>query len=169
METFDLTDDILERLRDATDGRGPDSIVDAVGMEAHGSGGAAFAQAAVGILPDGIAKKIMDTAGVDRLAALHLSFDAVRRGGTVSLSGVYTGEADPFPMKTLFDKQVSIRMGQCNVQAWIDDLMPLVEDPSDPLGLENLVTHTVPLEQAPAMYEIFQKKEEGCIKVVLKP
>ena len=169
VETFDLTDDILERLRDATDGRGPDSIVDAVGMEAHGSGGAAFAQAAVGILPDGIAKKIMDTAGVDRLAALHLSFDAVRRGGTVSLSGVYAGEADPFPMKMLFDKQVSIRMGQCNVQAWIDDLMPLVEDPSDPLGLENLVTHTVPLEQAPAMYEIFQKKEEGCIKVVLKP
>jgi threonine dehydrogenase-like Zn-dependent dehydrogenase len=169
VETFDLTGDVLESLRDATDGRGPDSIVDAVGMEAHGSGAAAFAQAAVGILPDPIAKRIMDVAGVDRLAAMHLSFDAVRRGGTVSLSGVYAGEADPLPMKSLFDKQVAIRMGQCNVQAWRDDLMPLVEDPSDPLGVENLVTHSVPLEQAPAMYNIFQKKEDGCIKVVLKP
>jgi threonine dehydrogenase-like Zn-dependent dehydrogenase len=169
VETFDLTDDILERLRDTTDGRGPASIVDAVGMEAHGSGGAAFAQAAVGILPDPIAKKIMDVAGVDRLAALHLSLDAVQRGGTVSLSGVYAGDADPMPMKTLFDKQVTIRMGQCNVQSWRDELMPLVEDPSDPLGVENLVTHTVPLERAPEMYDIFQKKEDGCIKVVLKP
>jgi threonine dehydrogenase-like Zn-dependent dehydrogenase len=169
VETFDLTDDILERLRDATDGRGPASIVDAVGMEAHGSGGAAFAQAAVGILPDPIAKKIMTTAGVDRLAALHLSMDAVQRGGTVSLSGVYAGEADPMPMKSLFDKQVSIRMGQCNVQSWTDELLPLVEDPSDPLGVENLVTHTVPLDRAPEMYDIFQKKEDGCIKVVLKP
>jgi threonine dehydrogenase-like Zn-dependent dehydrogenase len=169
VETFDLTDDILERLRDSTDGRGPDAIVDAVGMEAHGSGGAAFAQAAVGILPDPIAKKIMDVAGVDRLAALHLSLDAVRRGGTVSLSGVYAGDADPMPMKMLFDKQVAIRMGQCNVQSWRDELLPLVEDPSDPLGVENLVTHSVPLEQAPEMYNIFQKKEDGCIKVVLKP
>jgi threonine dehydrogenase-like Zn-dependent dehydrogenase len=169
VETFDLTDDILERLRDTTNGRGPDSIVDAVGMEAHGSGGAAFAQAAVGILPDPIAKKIMDVAGVDRLAALHLSLDAVRRGGTVSLSGVYAGDADPMPMKMLFDKQVAIRMGQCNVQSWRDELLPLVEDPSDPLGVENLVTHSVPLEQAPEMYNIFQKKEDGCIKVVLKP
>jgi threonine dehydrogenase-like Zn-dependent dehydrogenase len=169
VETFDLTDDILERLRDTTNGRGPDSIVDAVGMEAHGSGGAAFAQAAVGILPDPVAKKIMDVAGVDRLAALHLSLDAVRRGGTVSLSGVYAGDADPMPMKMLFDKQVAIRMGQCNVQSWRDELLPLVEDPSDPLGVENLVTHSVPLEQAPEMYNIFQKKEDGCIKVVLKP
>jgi threonine dehydrogenase-like Zn-dependent dehydrogenase len=169
IETFDLTDDLLDVLRDATDGRGPHSIVDAVGMEAHGSGGAAFAQATVGILPDGIAKKIMNTAGVDRLAALHMSFEAVQRGGTVSLSGVYAGESDPFPMKTLFDKQVAIRMGQCNVQSWRDELMPLVEDPADPLGTEDLVTHRVPLERAPEMYDIFQKKEDGCIKVVLTP
>jgi len=72
-------------------------------------------------------------------------------------------------MKSLFDKQVSIRMGQCNVQSWTDELLPLVEDPSDPLGVENLVTHTVPLDRAPEMYDIFQKKEDGCIKVVLKP
>ncbi|MBG6238133.1 threonine dehydrogenase-like Zn-dependent dehydrogenase [Mycetocola sp. CAN_C7] len=169
VETFDLTDDVVERLRDATDGRGADSVVEAVGMEAHGSPGATLAQNAVGLLPDGIAKKLMNTAGVDRLEALYNSFDSVRRGGTVSLSGVYAGEADPIPMKSLFDKQVSIRMGQCNVQHWRDELIPLVEDPSDPLGVEDLVTHRVPLDKAPEMYEMFQKKENGCIKVVLKP
>jgi threonine dehydrogenase-like Zn-dependent dehydrogenase len=169
IETFDLTDDVVEQLRDATEGRGVDSVVEAVGMEAHGSPGATFAQNAVGLLPDAIAKKLMDTAGVDRLAPLYNSFDAVRRGGTVSLSGVYAGEADPFPMKTLFDKQVGIRMGQCNVQHWRDQLIPLVEDPADPLGVEDLVTHRVPLDKAPEMYETFQKKENGCIKVVLKP
>jgi threonine dehydrogenase-like Zn-dependent dehydrogenase len=169
IETFDLTDDVAERLRDATGGRGADSVVEAVGLEAHGSPGVAFAQGAVGLLPDGLAKKLMETAGVDRLAALYNAFDSVRRGGTVSLSGVYVGEADPLPMKTLFDKQVSIRMGQCNVQRWRSELMPLVEDPADPLGVEDLVTHRVPLDKAPQMYEMFQKKENGCIKVVLKP
>ena len=169
VETFDLSDDVVERLRDATDGRGADSVVEAVGMEAHGSPGATLAQNAVGLLPDGLAKKLMNTAGVDRLEALYNSFDSVRRGGTVSLSGVYAGEADPIPMKSLFDKQVSIRMGQCNVQHWRDELLPLVEDPADPLGVEDLVTHRVPLDKAPEMYEMFQKKENGCIKVVLKP
>lgn len=169
VETFDLTDDVLERIQDATDGRGPDSVVDGVGAEAHGSTGAAVAQTAVGLLPDGIAKKVMNKAGLDRLAAMHAAFDMVRRGGTVSLSGIYAGDADPLPMKTLFDKQVTIRMGQCNVQRWRDDLIPLVEDPSDPLGTEDLVTHRVPIDRAPEMYEIFQKKEDGCIKVVLTP
>jgi threonine dehydrogenase-like Zn-dependent dehydrogenase len=169
IETLDLTEDVLERLRDATDGRGPDSIVDAVGLEAHGAPAAGLAQAAVGLLPDAVAQKVMNTGGIDRLSAMHLAFDAVRRGGTVSLSGVYAGEADPTPMKSLFDKQVSIRMGQCNVQPWLDVLVPLVEDPADPLGVEDLVTHRVPLERAPEMYELFQKKEKGCIKVVLTP
>ena len=169
VETLDLTDDVVDRLRELTDGRGPDSVVDAVGMEAHGSPVASFAQKAAGILPDSIAKKVMDTASVDRLAALHTAFDAVRRGGTVSISGVYGGEADPMPMKSLFDKQVAIRMGQCNVQHWIDDLLPLVEDPADPLGVMDLVTHTAPLADAARMYGIFQEKEDGCIKVVLKP
>ena len=169
VEALDLTEDVLEQLRARTDGRGPDSIVDAVGPEAHGSPGASLAQAAVGLLPDAVAQKVMNTAGTDRLAAMHLAFDAVRRGGTVSLSGVYAGEADPTPMKSLFDKQVSIRMGQCNVHHWLGDLMPLVEDPADPLGVEDLVTHRVPLERAPEMYELFQKKEKGCIKVVLTP
>lgn len=159
----------VDVLRDRTEGRGPDAVVDAVGMEAHGAPVVAAAQAAVGALPDALARPLMEHAGADRLTALHLAFDAVRRGGTVSVSGVYAGDADPIPMRTLFDKQVAIRMGQCNVQAWRDALLPLVEDPADPLGTEDLVTHRAPLEEAPAMYERFQKKQDGCIKVVLTP
>ncbi|CAN5295602.1 zinc-dependent alcohol dehydrogenase [soil metagenome] len=169
IETYDLTDDIIEKLRDRTDGRGPDSVVDAVGMEAHGSHVAAAAQAVTGLLPKAVARVAMDKAGVDRLTAIHGALDLVRRGGTVSLSGVYGGEADPMPMKSMFDKQVTVRMGQCNVRNWIDDLIPLVEDPADPLGVMDLTTHSVPLSEAPKYYEIFQKKEDGCIKVVLKP
>ncbi|QEO15454.1 alcohol dehydrogenase catalytic domain-containing protein [Agromyces intestinalis] len=169
VETFDLADDLLERLRDATDGRGPASVVDAVGMEAHGNPGTEFVQKAVGLLPDGIAKPLITKGGVDRLAALHLALDLVQRGGTVSLSGVYAGAADPMPFITMFDKQLALRMGQCNVHRWRDDLLPLVEDPSDPLGVEDLVTHRVPLERAPEMYDVFMNKEDGCIKVVLEP
>ena len=112
---------------------------------------------------------VMDKAGIDRLAAVYASIDVVRRGGTVSLSGVYAGDADILPMKTLFDKQISIRMGQCNVKRWIDDLMPIVEDLSDPLGVMDLMTHDAPLEDAPELYRTFQRKEDGCIKVVLRP
>jgi threonine dehydrogenase-like Zn-dependent dehydrogenase len=169
IETWDLTDATTSELRERTFGRGPDSVVDAVGMEAHGNPVAAFAQAAVGILPDAIARPAMEKAGIDRLAAMHAGIDLVRRGGTLSLSGVYAGEADILPMKTMFDKQISLRMGQCNVRNWIDDLLPLVEDSSDPLGVGDLATHHVPLERAPEMYETFQKKEDGCIKVVLQP
>jgi len=169
IETWDLTGDTTAALRERTLGRGPDAVVDAVGMEAHGNPIAGFAQAAVGVLPDALARKAMDVAGIDRLAALHASVDLVRRGGSVSLSGVYAGEADVMPMKTMFDKQVSLRMGQCNVKNWIDDLLPLVEDPADPLGVTDLVTHTVPIDRAPEMYDTFQKKSDGCIKVVLKP
>jgi threonine dehydrogenase-like Zn-dependent dehydrogenase len=172
IETFDLADDqldLLELLRDETEGRGPDSVVDAVGMEAHGNPGVEFVQKAVGILPDGISKPMMQKAGVDRLAALHFAIDLVQRGGTVSLSGVYAGAADPMPFITMFDKQIALRMGQCNVHRWRDVLLPLVEDPADPLGVEDLVTHRVPLDRAPEMYETFKKKEDGCIKVVLEP
>ena len=167
--SYDLTDTIVDELRELTEGRGTDAVVDAVGMEAHGNPGIQVAQNAIGLLPDGMARPLMEKVGIDRLAALHASIDVVRRGGTVSLSGVYAGDADVMPMKTLFDKQVSIRMGQCNVKRWIDDILPIVEDPSDPLGVMDLTTHRVPLEQAPEMYDIFQKKEDGCIKVVLQP
>ncbi|MGZ0712676.1 zinc-dependent alcohol dehydrogenase (plasmid) [Coraliomargarita sp. W4R53] len=169
IEVFDLDDDVVAQLRDLTQGRGVDGVVDAVGMEAHGNPVTKATHAVMGVLPDAAARPMMEHSGVDRLAAVYASIDVVRRGGTVSLSGVYAGEADILPMKTLFDKQISVRMGQCNVKRWIDDLLPLVEDSSDPFGVMDLVTHEVPLSDAPAMYETFQKKEDGCIKVVLKP
>lgn len=169
IEVLEGGEGVVEELRERTDGRGPDSVVDAVGMEAHGSPVAGTAQAAVGMLPSSLARTAMETAGVDRLSALYSAIDAVRRGGTISLSGVYGGMKDPMPMLTLFDKQVQMRMGQCNVQHWTDDLLPLVDDPSDPLGVLDLKTHTAPLDNAPEMYEKFQKKQDGCIKVVLKP
>jgi threonine dehydrogenase-like Zn-dependent dehydrogenase len=169
IRTFDSSKDVVEQVRDATNGRGPDAVVDAVGMEAHGSPVAAAAHAAIGLLPDVIARPAMDKAGIDRLAALHGSLELVRRGGTVSISGVYGGEADPMPMKSMFDKQVSLRMGQCNVARWTPTLLPLAERDDDPLGTGDLVTHRVPLAEAPHMYEVFQKKQDGCIKVVLDP
>lgn len=169
VETIDYSKNVADELREMTDGRGPDAVVDAVGMEAHGSPVAGFAHQALGLLPDKLAQKAMETAGVDRLAALHTSIDAVRRGGTVSLSGVYGGQASPMPLLTMFDKQIQVRMGQCNVRRWTDDLLPLVEDDADPLGVMDLVTHRSGLDGAPALYEKFQKKEDGCIKVVLNP
>lgn len=169
IETLDLTDTAVEEIRDATEGRGADGVVDAVGLEAHGNSGVEFLQKAVGLLPDPAARQMLDKAGIDRLAAVYASIDAVRRGGTVSLSGVYAGDADILPMKTLFDKQISMRMGQCNVKNWIDDILPLVEDPSDPLGVMDLTTHHAALENAPDLYRTFQEKKDGCIKVVLHP
>jgi threonine dehydrogenase-like Zn-dependent dehydrogenase len=100
---------------------------------------------------------------------LHEAIASVRRGGTVSLSGVYGGMADPMPMMDLFDKQIQLRMGQANVKRWIDDLLPLVSADDDPLGTEQLVTHRLPLDEAPHAYEIFQKKQDGAIKIVLQP
>ena len=162
------TDDLPEAIRELTGGRGPDAVVDAVGMEAHGSPGAAFLQKMVTSLPDVIAAPLMTKAGVDRLAALHSAIDIVRRGGTVSLSGVYGGMADPMPMMTLFDKQIQLRMGQANVLRWVDQIMPLLTD-DDPLGVDDFATHRLPLEQAPHAYDIFQRKAEGAIKIVLRP
>jgi len=171
VEVLDMrqVDDVADALIELTSGRGPDATIDAVGMEAHGSPTAKAAQTAVGLLPDVLAKPMVDRFAVDRLDALHTAMKAVRRGGTVSISGVYGGEADPMPMMELFDRQVQIRMGQCNVKRWVDDIMPLVQDGSDPLGTGDLATHMLPLEDAPHGYEIFQAKEDACIKVLLTP
>ncbi len=170
-EVVDLADhdnDLADVLRQMTGGRGPDSVIDAVGMEAHGSPVSKFIQQISGLLPDPVQGKVMQTAGVDRLAALHAAIDIVRRGGTVSIIGVYGGAADPMPMLEIFDKQIQLRMGQANVKHWIDDLMPLLSD-EDVLGVDGFATHRVPLEQAPQAYDAFQKKSDGTIKVLLQP
>jgi threonine dehydrogenase-like Zn-dependent dehydrogenase len=170
IEVLDLTehDDLGEVVRGMTNGRGPDAVIDAVGMEAHGSPGAKAAQTLVGLLPDMIAEPMMKRAGIDRLNALYLAIDLVRRGGTISISGVYGGQLDPLPLFQIFDKQIQVRMGQANVRAHIDDLLPLVLD-GDPLGVDTFATHHVPLAEAPQAYETFQKKEDGAVKFVLKP
>lgn len=169
IDVLDLDDDLAQSILDRTDGRGPHAVIDAVGMEAHGNPVAALVQNSTRLMPDAIAKRLVKTVGIDRLAALMTAIETVQRGGTISLAGVYGGVADPLPMLTLFDKQVTMRMGQCNVHRWIDDLMPLVEDPADPLGVDDLVTHRGSLEEAPDLYQLFKKKEDGCVKVVLNP
>ncbi|MFC9975497.1 zinc-dependent alcohol dehydrogenase [Spirillospora sp. NPDC127200] len=171
VEVVDLsvTGDVPDAVRQLTGGRGTDSVIDAVGMEAHGSPVGKLAQTLAGLLPDRAAAPLMQKAGVDRLAALTLAIDIVRRGGTISLSGVYGGMADPLPMLQMFDKGIAVRMGQAHVKRWIDDLMPLVLDDADPLGVADLATHRLPLEEAPHAYEIFQKKQDGAIKVLLTP
>lgn len=169
IEVVDAREDVLAAVRDLTEGRGADSAIDAVGMEAHGSPVAAGAQRAAVVLPDAVARSFMEKAGVDRLAALRTAIECVRRGGTVSVSGVYGGAVDPFPLMDIFDRQLTFRFGQANVRRWTDTILPLVTDPADPLGVLDLRTHRVPLEDAPGAYEMFQKKEDGCIKVVLDP
>ena len=160
----DLKQVILEK----TNGRGADAVIDAVGFEAHGSPVEKFVQDAAGLLPDAIAENVFTKAGIDRMTSLHNAIDAVRRGGTVSVSGVYAGKVDPMPIDTMFDKQIQLRMGQANVKRWIDDILPLLTD-DDPLGVDTFATHHLPLEDAAHAYEIFQKKEDGAIKIILKP
>src|SRR5690242_20033539 len=160
-------DEVVAAVRDATDGRGPDSVIDAVGMEAHGSPLATMAQKATAIVPDAVMEKIMQVAGVDRLAALNTAIEAVRRGGTISLSGVYGGATDPLPLMRMFDKQIQLRMGQANVHRWVPDILPLLEE--DFLGVDEFATHHVPLDEAPQAYMNFREKKDGAVKVLLKP
>ncbi|MGH3592175.1 MAG: zinc-binding dehydrogenase, partial [Pseudonocardiaceae bacterium] len=161
-------DDLGDVIREMTGGRGPDAVIDAVGMEAHGSPSAKIAQQMAGLLPDAVAAPLMQQAGVDRLNALYLAIDIVRRGGTISVIGVYGGMTDPLPLLTIFDKQIQLRMGQANVRRWVPDILPLLTD-GDPLGVDGFATHTLPLTQAPQAYEIFQKKQDGAIKILLQP
>ena len=166
---FDEIDDIPAAVHELTGGRGADSVIEAVGMEAHGTPFQAAAMKTAGLLPDPLARKATETFGVDRMGALRTAFASVRRSGTVSIIGVYGGEADPFPMMDLFDKGITMRMGQAHVKHWVDDIMPLLTGDDDPLGVDDLTTHRLSLDEAPHGYEIFKNKEDGCIKVVLKP
>jgi len=162
-------DEVSDALKDLTDGRGPDAVIDAVGMEAHGNPLSEKVIAAAGRMPKPVARAAIEHVGIDRLSALHTAVAAVRRGGTLSVSGVYGGMADPMPMMDLFDKGITMRMGQCHVRRWSDDLLDLVSGADDVLGLESLATHHAPLESAPDLYRTFQEKSDGCLKVVLKP
>lgn len=170
-ETVDARehDDVPAVIRDMTEGRGPDGVIDAVGMEAHGAPVGEMAQKATGLLPKKWAAFMIEKYAIDRLEALMNCIDTVRRGGTLSISGVYGGQLDPLPMMQLFDKGIQIRMGQAHVKRWVDDLMPLLTDDGDPLGTDDLATHKLPLAEAAHAYEIFQRKEDGAIKIVLKP
>jgi threonine dehydrogenase-like Zn-dependent dehydrogenase len=167
-DVLDLGSDTLEEILDRTNGRGADASIDAVGMEAHGPA-TKLGFRAVSMLPSVVGRKVMTTAGVDAMGGLLLALHAARRGGTVSLAGVYGGTADPLPMLTMFDRQLQLRMGQCNVRRWIGELMPIVEDASDPLGLEHLATDHLPLSDAADGYRRFQEKADGCLKVILRP
>lgn len=171
VETIDIAggdDDLQARILELTNGRGADSVIDVVGLEAHGSPFGKMAHQITSFLPDAAAARMIETAGIDRLNALYHAIDAVRRGGTLSVVGVYSGKMDPMPLDTLFDKQIQIRMGQANVKRWIDDIMPLLTD-ADPLGVDKFATHHLPLSEAPSAYEMFQKKADGAIKIVLHP
>ncbi|MGB3633588.1 MAG: zinc-dependent alcohol dehydrogenase [Rubrobacteraceae bacterium] len=152
---FSVVDSVKDLMLEMTGGRGVDAAIDAVGMEAGGS------------LVDTIlqATKVQ----LDKAHALRECMASIRRGGTLSISGVYTGPIQMFPLGDLFDMQLQLRMGQANVRRWVDDIVPLLEDDDDPLGTEDLKTHEMPLTDAPLGYEMFQKKQDGAIKVVLKP
>src|SRR5690554_638749 len=163
------TDDLVAAIRDRTSGRGVDASIDAVGMEAHGSPVAHLGHQVVSRLPGAVSEPLIEHAAIDRLDALHTAISLARRGGTVSVVGVYGGALDPMPLMDIFDRQLTLRFGQANVLEWIPQLLPLASDPTDPLGVLDLRTHRQPLEEAPAAYSMFQHKEDECIKVVLDP
>jgi threonine dehydrogenase-like Zn-dependent dehydrogenase len=156
VETIDFggVDKVRDVILDLTENRGVDAAIDAVGLEASGS----------------IVGSILQTTKVqlDRATALRECMASIRRGGTLSISGVYAGPIQAFPLGDLFDMQIQVRMGQANVRRWVDDIMPLLTD-EDPLGTEDLKTHEMALDDAPYGYEIFQEKRNGAIKIVLKP
>lgn len=151
VETVDLRDhkDVAGAIRDLTDGRGADRVIEAVGMEAHGN---PVAERVIGVasrMPKVLAKPMIEHAGLDRLAALHSAMEIVRRGGTVSVVGVYGGAVDPMPMMTMFDKGLSVRMGQANVRRWTDELLGLMDEHAGTFDLEGLATHRLPWKVRP--------------------
>ncbi|MGO4602826.1 zinc-dependent alcohol dehydrogenase [Terrabacter sp. 2YAF2] len=169
-EVIDARDtEVVDALIEMTDGRGPDAVIDAVGMEAHGNPLSEMVMGAASRLPKPVARGAIERFGIDRLAALHTAVAAVRRGGTLSISGVYGGSADPMPMMELFDKGLTVRMGQCHVRRWSDELLDIVRTDDDVLGLEGLATHRAGLDDAPDLYRVFQEKQDECLKVVLTP
>lgn len=168
LRAFDNEKSLVHAIQEETGGRGPDAVIDAVGTEAHGSAAAKLAQQATALMPRKLSAPFAERFSIDRLGALHMAIDLVRRGGTISLSGVYGGMADPMPMLTLFDKQIQLRMGQANVRRWTDQILPYLTD-EDPLGVQDFATHRLPLTEAPHAYEMFQRKQDGAVKILMQP
>lgn len=146
-------EEVVQLIRDKTHGRGADVCIDAVGMEAD----------------RGVLEKVLNTvrlqAGTTNV--LENCFSAVRRGGVVSVVGVYGSYYDKFPLGQFFDKGLIMRAGQAPVQAYIDKLLKLVEE--EKVVLDDIITHKYSLDEAPHAYKIFNDKEDNCVKVVLKP
>lgn len=157
--TIDFDEEgVVERLDELTDGEGPDKCIDAVGMEAH-----------VGPAhPDSVLDRVKQAAQLsDRGHVLREMIRVCRPGGVLSVPGVYAGMVDHLPIGMLMNKGLTVRTGQTHVTRWTDDLIELIErgdlDPSF------VVTHTATLEDGPRLYQTFRDKQDGCVKVVLKP
>jgi threonine dehydrogenase-like Zn-dependent dehydrogenase len=149
--------DVVEILKNETGGRGPDVCIDAVGLEAHTTGLA------------GVYDRVKQTARLetDRPHVLREALQACRKGGTVSLAGVYGGFADKIPMGTAFNKGLTLKMGQTHVHSYIQPLMKRIEDGEiDPTFV---ITHSMSLDEAPEAYRMFNEKKDSVVKVVLKP
>jgi threonine dehydrogenase-like Zn-dependent dehydrogenase len=156
-EVIDEADaDVLDELRMRTGGRGPDACIDAVGMEAHDGLLGAFDRVKQAVRLE-----------LDRPAALRQAIQACGKGGTVSIPGVYIGLVDKFPMGAAFAKGLTLKMGQTHVQRYMKPLLDRIE--RGEIGPSFVVTHRLSLDQAPSGYAKFQKKEDGAVKVVLKP
>jgi len=146
-------EDVVDKIRDLTQGRGADVCIDAVGLEAYRG------------LKDKLANVAHMQAG--SISALELCISAVRRGGVVSVVGVYGMSYDAFPLGQIFDKGIKLAFGQAPVQKYIDELIGILERRE--IKLDDIITHNLPLEKAPDAYRIFRDKEDDCVKVVLKP
>ncbi len=154
---YDQTEDVTEALKEMTGGRGPDAVIDAVGMEAHGSGAMALYDRAKQVL----------RLQTDRPTALRQVIEACRPGGTVSIPGVYTGVIDKMPMGVAFGKGLTFKMGQTHTQKYMSTLLEhIVRGDVDP---SYIITHRVSLDDAAHAYAEFNDKQDGCIKVVMKP
>jgi threonine dehydrogenase-like Zn-dependent dehydrogenase len=154
---FGDDDDVVEQLQEITAGRGPDACVDAVGLEAHGHSADA--------LYDQVRMKLF--LATDRPHALRQAIQACRKGGTVSIPGVYGGVLDKLPFGAAFAKGLTLKMGQTHVHRYMRPLLKLVEEGR--IEPSFVISHRIPLSDAPAAYDMFLNKEEGCVKVLLKP
>jgi threonine dehydrogenase-like Zn-dependent dehydrogenase len=154
---FAQAEGVYERLLELTAGRGPDACIDAVGAEAHG------------VTLDAAMDRVKTTLfmSTDRASALRQAINCCRKGGTLSVPGVYVGFPDKIPFGALMNKGLTVKTGQTHVMRYLPKLTELIQ--SGKIDPRFVITHTLSLDEAPHAYEIFQKKQDGCIKVVLKP